>query len=84
MSPDTVGVLVGSLTVVALGFVYLFSEGSRRLHAAQERSADRFDVFGDDSPAGHYDGAEWDEPTPLYDQTRDDLDWQAWEAEVSA
>ena len=42
---------------------------------------DRFDVFGDDEPAGHYDGDEWD---GLYDQALDDADFREWERQVSA
>ena len=52
MSPDVTGVIVGCAVVVVLGGIYLWSEGSRRLHAAVERSADRFDVFCDDCAAG--------------------------------
>lgn len=34
MSPDVVGVLVGSITVAVLGALYLISEGSRRVDEA--------------------------------------------------
>lgn len=48
MSPDVTGVLAGAITVAVCCAIYLWSEGSRRLHEAQDRSADRFDVFPDD------------------------------------
>lgn len=86
--------LMAGLAAVAVGVDKLVDASDCLQRTVADPS--RFDVFPDDAPAGYFDGDEWDaassgavqgsasdEPTPLYDQCLDDLDFAAWERQVS-
>ena len=71
--------LMAGLAAVAVGVDRLVGASGSLRRAVEDPS--RFDVFGDDEPAGHYDGAEWDDRAEFFAAAHD---FAAWEAEVSA
>lgn len=70
MSPELSWLLLmAGLAAVAVGVDKLVGASGSLRRAVGD--PDRFDVFGDDEPAGHYDGDEWDELMAVADAVQD-------------